>query len=534
MAQASGATLQRAWMEKMGMLHRLPVELPEAGSPLAPPAINWKEIATLTIGFGHGIAVTPLHVVAGTAAIANGGVYMGPTVLAGNPDAPREGRRVMQVGTSDIMRRLMRLVVTDGYGKAAEVPGYFVGGKTGTAEKISHKGYNHNSRVAAFMSVFPMNAPRYAVYMMLDEPHATKATYGFATAGWVAAPAAGRVIARIAPMMGLLPETENVAAINAELAQPLEPGRPAGAPGPRQPPPAPAPVPAGRRRRWPRAPPLGPAAARPAATPRATCGAMRAPPAPRWRCRSEPRLRCADLMRAVPGLAAGSWHAASALDFAGVSADSRRMQRRIPVRRPARGAGGRARFIAEAVARGAAAVLAPEGTDWPQACRRGRCCSMPSRGARLAEIAAALAGAQPATVVAVTGTNGKTSTVEFLRQIWALAGHPAASLGTLGLRAPGFAPGPGLTTPDPEALAATLARSRGRGCSTPPWKPPRTGSTSSGWTGCGWRPGRSPTSRATIWTITAPPINTATPSCGCSPSCCRRARRRWPARPSIR
>ena len=239
MAEAAGPTLQRAWMEKMGMLKRLPVELPEAGAPLAPPPANWKEIATLTIAFGHGIAVSPLHVVAGTAAIANGGTYMRPTILALDPDTHREGTRVMQQTTSDTMRRLMRLVVTDGFGKNAEVPGYFVGGKTGTAEKISHKGYNKNARVSAFMGVFPMNAPRYAVYMMLDEPHATKATYGYATAGWVSAPAAGRVVARIGPMLGLLPETENVAAINAQLAQPLQPGRPAGArPGPATPPPA--------------------------------------------------------------------------------------------------------------------------------------------------------------------------------------------------------------------------------------------------------------------------------------------------------
>ncbi len=229
MAQASGPTLQRAWMEKMGMLKRLPVELPEAAAPLAPAAINWKEIATLTIGFGHGIAVSPLHVVSGTSAIANGGTYMRPTVLALDPATPREGTRVMQQSTSDTMRRLMRLVVTDGFGKAAEVPGYFVGGKTGTAEKITNKGYNRHSRVSAFMGVFPMNAPRYAVYMMLDEPHATKATYGYATAGWVSAPAAGKVIARIGPVLGLLPETDNVPAINAQLAQPLEPGRPAGA-----------------------------------------------------------------------------------------------------------------------------------------------------------------------------------------------------------------------------------------------------------------------------------------------------------------
>ncbi len=230
MAEAVGAERQRAWMQKMGMLSRVPVELPEAAAPLYPAEKNWKEAATLTIGFGHGIAVTPLHVVAGTAAIANGGVLMHPTVLAVDPDAPPlTGVRVMQTTTSDTVRKLMRLVVTDGFGKNAEVPGYYVGGKTGTAEKVSGHGYNHHSRVSAFMSVFPMNAPRYAVYMMLDEPQADASTHGYATAGWVSAPAAGKVIARAAPMLGLLPDIEHAAEINAALAIPLEPGHPGNA-----------------------------------------------------------------------------------------------------------------------------------------------------------------------------------------------------------------------------------------------------------------------------------------------------------------
>jgi cell division protein FtsI (penicillin-binding protein 3) len=237
MAEAAGAVRQRAWMQKMGMLSRLPIELPEAAAPLYPPEKNWKEAATLTIGFGHGIAVTPLHVVVGTAAVANGGLLLSPTILARDADAPPpEGVRVMQQSTSDIVRKLMRLVVTDGFGKNAEVAGYYVGGKTGTAEKISGHGYNHHSRVSAFMGVFPMQAPRYAVYMMLDEPKADASTHGYATAGWVSAPAAGRVIARAAPMLGLLPDTEHAAEIQAALAIPMEPGHPGAPPKPAGPP----------------------------------------------------------------------------------------------------------------------------------------------------------------------------------------------------------------------------------------------------------------------------------------------------------
>ena len=230
-AQVVGAERQRNWLKAMGMFGKTGVELPEAGVPIVQPAANWKEIATMTVGFGHGISVTPLHVVRGTAAIANGGVLMRPTILAVQPGETPQGERVMQQATSDIMRRLMRLVVTDGFGKTAEVAGYYPGGKTGTAEKVqAHGGYRKHANVAAFMCVFPMNAPRYAVYMMLDEPHATKATFGYATAGWVAAPAAGKVIARIGPMLGLLPDIVGKAAIDQALAIPLEPNRPSGMP----------------------------------------------------------------------------------------------------------------------------------------------------------------------------------------------------------------------------------------------------------------------------------------------------------------
>jgi UDP-N-acetylmuramoyl-L-alanyl-D-glutamate--2,6-diaminopimelate ligase len=153
-----------------------------------------------------------------------------------------------------------------------------------------------------------------------------------------------------------------------------------------------------------------------------------------------------------------AWRNAAALEIRGITADSRRVApgylfAAIPGLR----ADGRT-FIAEAVVRGAAAVLAPEGTQWPPGVPHRPLLEDSEPRRRLAQLAAGLAGSQPKTVVAVTGTNGKTSTVEFLRQIWAAGGQPAASLGTLGLIAPGFDPGPGLTTPDPVSLAEIFAR----------------------------------------------------------------------------
>jgi UDP-N-acetylmuramoyl-L-alanyl-D-glutamate--2,6-diaminopimelate ligase len=171
-------------------------------------------------------------------------------------------------------------------------------------------------------------------------------------------------------------------------------------------------------------------------------------------------LRLGDLMQTVPEAARPSpqsWRAAGALDVLGVTADSRRVAPGwLFAALPGARADGRA-FIAEAVARGAAAVLAPEGTAWPAGVPPRPLIADPEPRRLLAHMAAAMAGPQPAVIAAVTGTNGKTSTVEFLRQIWASSGRPAASLGTLGVIAPGHAGGTGLTTPDPVGLAETLA-----------------------------------------------------------------------------
>ena len=224
-----GPQRQQTWLQAMGMFRKVGIELPEAGFPIVPPRSNWKEATTMTVGFGHGIAVSPLHVVRGTAALANGGIVLQPTILAHDPADPLpDGRRIMNLSTSNIIRKMMRLVVTDGYGKPADIEGYFVGGKTGTAEKVGAHGYKKHANVSAFMSVFPMNAPRYAVYFMLDEPVGNKETAGYATAGAVSAPGAGRVIARIAPMLGLFPQIADKDAIQAGLAIPMQPARGSG------------------------------------------------------------------------------------------------------------------------------------------------------------------------------------------------------------------------------------------------------------------------------------------------------------------
>jgi cell division protein FtsI (penicillin-binding protein 3) len=227
MAAAVGPTRHREFMVRMGMGSRLSVELPETAVPLIPRPQNWRDINTLTIGFGHGISVTPLHVVTGVSAIVNGGILRPPTLMARPHGEAVEGTRVISERTSDTMRRLMRLVVTEGSGRSADVPGYFLGGKTGTAQKIGPGGrYIQNKRIAAFVGAFPMQAPRYALYVMVDEPQPNARSHGFATAGWVAAPAAGAVLRRVAPILGMAPETERMGEIQAALAMPMQPGRP--------------------------------------------------------------------------------------------------------------------------------------------------------------------------------------------------------------------------------------------------------------------------------------------------------------------
>jgi cell division protein FtsI (penicillin-binding protein 3) len=221
MAIEVGTARQRAFLTRLGMLRAASIELGEVGKPLMPR--RWSEIHTMTIAFGHGLAVSPVQLVNGVSAIINGGILYAPTLIKRAGEQAAVGTRVISARTSDRMRRLMRLVVTDGTGSRAEVAGYLVGGKTGTAEKVMGRRYKEKALISSFVGAFPINAPRYAVFAMLDEPSGTPDTRGYATGGWVAAPVVGRVIARIGPMLGVAPVDEDAADIRRQMAVQIEP-----------------------------------------------------------------------------------------------------------------------------------------------------------------------------------------------------------------------------------------------------------------------------------------------------------------------
>lgn len=196
-----GREPHREMLSRLGLLARTDIELPESGRPLLPRV--WTDVSAMTISYGHGLSVTPLQVVAAGAALVNGGFAVRPTFLRQARPAPRV--RVLDGDTSDAMKALLRLVVEQGTGRNADVPGYPVMGKTGTAEKATVGGYSRQSLITSFLSAFPANDPRYAMIIMFDEPQGTEATFGFATAGWNAAPVTSRVVRRIAPILGLRP-----------------------------------------------------------------------------------------------------------------------------------------------------------------------------------------------------------------------------------------------------------------------------------------------------------------------------------------
>jgi cell division protein FtsI (penicillin-binding protein 3) len=210
-----------ATMRALGMNARPYIELPARGFPIYPKGA-WAQITTMTISFGHGMAVTPLHLACAYSALVNGGIWRPATLLKLTPNQVPQGRRVFKASTSARMRQLLRMIVVDGTGRKADAAGFRVGGKTGSAEKPGVGGYHKSAVVATFASAFPMDHPRYVVVAMLDEPQGTAASSYQRTAAWNAVPVVGRVIPRIGPLLGVLPD--DTRDIDISDLTPLVPG----------------------------------------------------------------------------------------------------------------------------------------------------------------------------------------------------------------------------------------------------------------------------------------------------------------------
>lgn len=209
LALALGGEAQRAFLGELGFLEAAPAEIAEAriGRPLIPD--NWGQLASMTISFGHGFAATQLHLASAYAAMVNGGLKVKPTVLKGAA-APTEADRVISFETSLALRDMMRGVVAEEAGTAnfAEVAGYEIGGKTGTADKPYKGGYDERRTMTSFAGAWPMSAPEYVIVVTLDEGKTFKYGREWRTAGWVAAPTAGLAVKRIAPLLGMRPRLE--------------------------------------------------------------------------------------------------------------------------------------------------------------------------------------------------------------------------------------------------------------------------------------------------------------------------------------
>ncbi len=229
-----GPDIQRAWLKKLGFFGKPPIQLPEAQPAMYHPKSNWKLLTTMTVSFGNGIAMSPLQLISAVVPVVNGGIYYKPSLDDAGP--PPAGVRVMSAKASLIMRKMMRNVVVapNGTGVYARVPGYLVGGKTGTAQVVGPGGrYMKHLNNASFMAAFPMTNPRYVVYVVVLQPHATKKMmpfcHGFTTGGYVAAPAVANIIARIGPMLGIMPRSgDALASAQAALSIPVDPTAPPG------------------------------------------------------------------------------------------------------------------------------------------------------------------------------------------------------------------------------------------------------------------------------------------------------------------
>lgn len=203
-ADQLGKEKMEALFRSLEFNKRPEIELKERAFPLWPK--EWGRLSTMTTSYGHGIAVTPLHLASAYAALVNGGIWRPATILKLGDKAPPQGHRVFKASTSARMRQLLRLIVSDGTGRQADAPGFRVGGKTGSAEKPGAGGYRRHSLVSTFAAAFPMDNPRYVVVAMIDEPKGNAFSSGQRTAGYTVAPVVKKVVMRAGPMLGVFPD----------------------------------------------------------------------------------------------------------------------------------------------------------------------------------------------------------------------------------------------------------------------------------------------------------------------------------------
>ncbi len=211
--EAGGAALQKPFLKNLGLFERAAIELPGGARPILPPA-KWAPITEATVAYGHGIAVSPVAFVEAAAALIDDGRYKGGTLLARPVEAVPEGERVIAPPTVEDLRWLLWLTVERGTGDNARNPYYLTGGKTGTADKaVPGRGYVDGAVVASFLSVLPIEDPRYLVMVTLDEPRGDAGTYGQRYGGWTAAPVAAEIVERMGPLMRLAPSPRAARAI---------------------------------------------------------------------------------------------------------------------------------------------------------------------------------------------------------------------------------------------------------------------------------------------------------------------------------
>ena len=227
-AKKIGASTQLKYLKSLGFLDKLDLEIPELGKPQV--LRDGKLLTTMTISYGHGIAITLVHLASATATIVNNGIKVKPTLLISNSNPLNN--RIFSKKTSQKMKSIMRLVVSSKHGtaKKAEAAGYLVGGKTGTAEKVNQSGgYSRKKNIVAFTAAYPMNDPQFIITVMIDNPKGQKFSFGYRTAGWVAAPVIKKLVTRISPVLNIKPKIKVPSDFSKELVKYKKRGKKKGA-----------------------------------------------------------------------------------------------------------------------------------------------------------------------------------------------------------------------------------------------------------------------------------------------------------------